>query len=220
MANNTCTGVIQVCAIRVAELDADGTPTGGASSGYISDATIEVGVNVVVTEGEVKELRNGCDAICQTLTNPDRLQRIDLSATFCQLDAELIALMTGSTVITSEGNTIGVELPGPTDTVGGNGVSFEVWAKEWDGDAQADDGAGNVKYVHFVFPRVLWVPGNFTLNADFLEFPVSGKAQVNANFFDGPWNDLPYSFSKLGGWFSDDSLPTAACGYQTLPAGS
>lgn len=221
MPDPQCYQVIQLCGLRAARLDPAGAPLVGADNMYVTDSTIELGIAPQVTEGDTQTQLNGCGAICATLSNPDRLSRVDLSLSLCQLDSELIELLTGGTlVVDGTGNTIGYELPGPSDDVGANGVSVEAWAKAWEEDSQAvnADIAAGPLYFHFVFPRVRWVLNGFTVGAGFATIPLGGKAGTNPQFGNGPANDLPHAFTKLGGWFFDDELPVASCGYVAVPA--
>lgn len=221
MAN--CYGSIQACMLRWAVVNEAGQPQPGASNGYQSDALIQVGVGVELEAGADVSQKNGCGALCQAFRQPDLIKRVTLEIPLCQLDAELIQLAVGGTVITSGGLAIGYELPTLSDTPNPGGV-LEVWTYAWDGESQAAL-AGAARYFHFVFPHARFSPGNFTLEApNFLQFPLVGYSDANPNVtINGPYNDWPAAVVAIGGitasagWFLDTTIPTAACGYQTVP---
>lgn len=227
MANLTCVGSIQTCLLRWANVTAAGAPQPGADDGYRTDALIQVGVAVVKEEGTESIRKNGCGAICQSFKAPDKIKRVTLSTSLCELDSELIQLMVGGEIFVEAGNTIGYQLP-TVDDAAPNGGVFEVWTKAWDGDSQAVLNVADAAYWHFVFPKAQFSPGDFTTAEDgFLEFPLEGfgdpNPQVTAN---GPYNDWPTGVANAGGvtssggWFLDDTLPASNCGYVTVPSGS
>lgn len=222
-----CFASLQVCGIRVARLNAAGAPVAGSSSGYVSDAMISVDVGLEVTTGDDLEVKNGCGSLCAAFKDCDRLKRVTLGMTLCQLDTELIELLTGATTFTSGGSAIGLQLPS-TGADCPVGASFEVWTKAWDGGEQGVAASvGGATYFHFVFPRTKWRIGNFTLENKFLEAKLEGFGEENSQITaNGPFNDWPAAVAgaggvtRIGGWFYDDAPPTAQCGYIPVAAGS
>jgi hypothetical protein len=222
MAN--CYGSLQVCAIRVARLETSGAPDNGAGNGYVSDALISLQVGVELTTGDDLEQKNGCGAICQSFKDCDRIKRLTFTMNLCQLDAELIELLTGATLLQDlpgTGEAIGWMFPA-VDAACPDGVSLEVWTKAWDGSEQAtptylSNAAG---YWHWVFPRTKWVMGQVTMENGIMVVPVTGFGEENSSITaDGPFNDWPVEvanqggITRVGGVFLDDELPTASCGY-------
>ncbi len=225
MSTPHCFGSIQACATRWADVDAAGTPQAGADTGYVTDALIQLGVGVELEPGADITQKNGCGAVCQAFKEPDRIKRVTLSATFCELDSELVQLLVGGSVLVNgSSEAIGYELPTVDDTPKAGGV-LEVWSKAWDGDSQAVLSA-NAQYFHFVFSHAKFSPGDFTIEEEnFVTFPVNGFSTPNTSLAtDGPFNDWPADvitaggISSSGGWFFDDTIPTAQCGYTTVPA--
>jgi hypothetical protein len=222
-----CFASLQVCGIRVARLDAAGVGIPGAASGYISDAMISVDVGLEVTTGDDLEVKNGCGSLCAAFKDCDRLKRVTLGMSLCQLDTELIEILTGASTFTDSGEVIGLQLPSTTADCP-VGASFEVWTKAWDGGEQGvATSVGGATYFHFVFPRTKWRVGNFTLENKFLEVKLEGFGEENSQITsNGPYNDWPTGVvngggvTHIGGWFYDDAPPTASCGYVTVPSGS
>lgn len=226
-----CFGSLQVCATRVAALDAAGTPLAGTDNGYVTDALIDLNTTVDLSEADEFELKNGCGAVCQTFRDCDRIKRFDLAAEFCELDSELISLLiqTGELFTdTGTGDAIGFEFPN-VDVACPNGVSYEIWTLAWDRTAQAIPPflAPSIAYWHWVFPKVRWQIGDLTFENEIQRVPLNGVAEVNPGMdADGPFNDwnadvvLAGGITNAAGFFLDDTIPTANCGFIPVPAQS
>lgn len=226
-----CVGSLQVCRIRVAQLTSGGLPDAGLDTGYISDAIVQANLTVELEAGDDFVLKNGCGALCQTFKDADRLKRINIDMEFCQLDSELVGLLVGADTFYDnvEEVTIGAALPSSTDTPP-NGVAMELWTKAWDSNQQANasligGSSTDVLYFRWFFPSVRFQMGALTLQNDILRIPVTGYAQENSEMpADGPYQDFPTpvvsagGITTAGGWFLDDTLPAAQCGYIEVPA--
>lgn len=225
-----CFGSLQTVAVRVAALDANGSPSPGASKGYVTDAVIEATVGVEVEEGDEFTLKNGWGGICATYKDCDRVKRVTVEMTLCQLDGELLSLLVGGSNIADlggagVGNSIGYEL-GDIDDACANGVCLEIWTKAWDGTSQATPafaGGNTVVYHHFVMPKVKFQLGDLKFENDFMQVPVKGFGDSNPRITaNGPYDDWSADIVARGGitnslgWFMDATLPVAACGFKTV----
>jgi hypothetical protein len=212
----------------VAQLNPDGSPDAGAANGYSTDSLIDAAIALEFSEGDSFEVKNGCGGVCATFEDCDRLKRAELTLQLCTLDAELLSLLVaGSTLFSQLGDSIGWEAP-PLSTPCSDGVSVELWAKAWNVDSQALPpylGGTTPGYYRFFFPRVVFRPGDVTLENEFARTPVIGKASTNPGMRDdGPYQDFPTGVSGAGGitnlygWFIDDAPPPAVCGFIAVPA--
>lgn len=230
MAEPACFGSLQTVAVRVATLTVAGGPNTGALHGYVTDAVIDTKIDVEIEEGDEFVLKNAQGAICQTYKDCDRFKRVTIEMNLCQLDAELIQLLCGGSVMrdlagTGLGNAIGYEVPHVTDACQ-NGVCLELWTKAWDTSVQATPpyAGGNVAaYFHFVFPRAKFSLGSLNLENDFMTIPVKGFGDENPQITsNGPFDDWPADVSARGGvtgamgFFLDTTKPTPACGAITV----
>jgi hypothetical protein len=225
-----CVGSLQVCRIRVAKLTPGGLPDAGSDTGYVSDAIIQAGISVELETGDDFVLKNGCGNLCQTFKDADRVKRVNVDMEFCQLDSELVGLLVGADTFydSMENVTIGASLPSST-AVAPDGVALELWTKAWDSNQQANAAliggdSNDVLYFRWFFPYVRFQLGSMTLQNDILRIPVSGYGQENSDMpVDGPFEDFPAAvvaaggITTAGGWFLDDTLPEAQCGYITVP---
>lgn len=221
MSAPTCYSSIQLCAIRVAELNSAGSPISGANRGYVSDAPIKLDIGVELEEGDEFIQKNGCGAICVNYKDQDKIKNVTLGLELCSLDSQLISLLVGGDTFSSGGNVIGMQLPAVSGS-NDNGVCLEAWSKAWDGTAQAVPSftSPNAAYYHWVFPKVKWSLGNITLENGVAVVPVNGVGSENSRVTtNGPFDDWPSPIANAGGitrvagWWLDDDLPTASCGF-------
>jgi hypothetical protein len=218
-----CLSSIRAERLRVAKLEAGGAPAPGPENGYISDAQVSVDVGLEIEEGDEIIQKNGGGRLCAAFKDVDRIKSATLDIDLCQLDAELLALTTGGTVIGDP--PIGFMPPSGTASLE-NPVCAEVWTRAWDGGSQASlPGSTDAAYWHFVFPNVKFTPGEFTLDDQTHVFPISGSSQENHNITpDGPFNDWPQPVQDVGGItrvygvFLDGVPPDENCGAVEVPA--
>lgn len=210
---NPCYGGVQACRLRVARLDAGGVPDTGADNLYVTDSLIQIQSTPEIEAGDEFTQKNGCGDICASFKGVDHIKRVTLALTLCQLDAELLEMLTGGSVLTSGGDTVGYAMPSSTDSPAP--VSVEAWSKAWDGSQQAVDGS-DALYWRFVFPSTTWVLGQHTLANGIMTIPLTGTGTENSGFGTGPGGDLPASIPGPEAYLLDTDLPDAECGYQTL----
>lgn len=219
---------LQCVRLRVAKLTSSGAPSVGASNGYVSDGIIDLTVGVELTTGDDFEKKKGDGTLCGVFKDVDRIKRLNLSATFCELDAALLEFLTGADPFVSGGNAVGWQYPS-ISAAAPNGVSLEVWTKAWAGSQQAVDAFSgvNAAYHHWVFPRVKMVLGDLKFANEFADIPMTGTSEENAFITaNGPFNDWPAAIAasggvtRVGGEFLDSTLPAASSSKIAVPSGS
>lgn len=211
---NDCRAQIQACAIRVARLEPNGVPSPGASNLYVSDGLVSLGLTSETTDGTEIEVLNACGSPCVSFKDDDRLKRLGVSITLCTPDPELTELLIGGAVLT-DADAVGYAYPRLNQAANPDGVSIEVWAKRI-------TSAGVLDPVHpyawWVFPLVKLRPDSVTFENGPFQPTITGFALENENWFDGPLNDWPVDSDRVAQFIPTDTLPTTACGYQTLVA--
>lgn len=227
MTSPDCTAVVDCCALRVSQLTEAGIPRAGAH-GYYSDSAIQAKIGT--TNDTVNEIlrRNGCGTIITRVPPLVSVKGSTFSVDLSRWDRDLIALLAGGTVFANSGARAGYMAPKLAD---GPPLPccIEVWARAWDGTQQAVTATStpNVSYHHYVLPYVRCSVSEFTLASGDAVFTIAGEGSENANITaDGPWNDWPAWIAGHGGFtaafgeYDSGSIPTAACGLQTVPATS
>lgn len=219
---------LQCVRLRVAKLTAAGAPNVGASNGYVSDSIVDLTVGVELTTGDDFEKKKGDGTLCGAFKDCDRIKRLNLSATFCELDAALLEFLTGADPFTSGGQTVGFQYPSISAACP-NGVCLEVWTKAWDGSQQAVPSITSplAAYHHWVFPRVKMVLGDIKFENAFADIPMTGTSEENSQITaNGPFNDWPGfvgaagGVTRVGGSFYDSNIPAASSAKIAVPSGS
>lgn len=215
MAQIDCSGSLQLCRLRIANLEPNGVPDPGAGNVYVTDAMVELGFELELSTGDDLEQKNGCGDICLAFRDCDRLKRLNMTMQICRPDPEIFAMTTGGETQV-DGETVKGFAPAAVGAVCPNGVMIEAWTKAWDTSAQAVDHP----YWRWVFGKTTWQPGPTTLNNGLLVPTLTGFGYENPNAHDGPANDIPsyVDTDRLYVVFRDTSMPEATCGASELVA--
>jgi len=217
-----CLSSIRAERLRVSKLTSGGAPLAGPDSGYVSDAQVSVDVSLEIEEGDEIIQKNGAGRLCATFKDVDRIKSATVDIDLCQLDAELLAMLTGGVVIGTP--PTGFMPPSGTEDLDIR-VCVEVWTRAWEGGRQAvmPDGT-TAAFWHYVFPSVKFTTGDFTLDENTHIMPVSGTSSENPQITpDGPFNDWPMDVQDVGGItrvygaFLDGPPPDANCGAIPVP---
>lgn len=226
--SQACFTSVDACAIRVAKLATSGHALAGASNGYVSDAQIKIDIGLEIDTGAEFIQKNGCGQIVTSVKEPDKIKRATLKLDLAQLDFELMYLMCGGNLKTKTGHGIGYEPPA-IDGGAPAPICFEVWSKAFDAAQQSVPAftSPNAAYLHFVLPMVACTQQPFTLANGITVFSVNGNGSENAQISaDGPFNDWPTDIAQQSGItrtygvFLDPTIPTAACGFISVPTAS
>lgn len=210
----------QACAIRVTRVSATGTPLSGATDGYLGKAPIQVKLSPDNRAGVELMAENGCGTLCGYYKQPDQLKKYDIEFELCDLDHELIEILTDEPVVTVSGQTVGhvAKRTGACDPLSRNGVVLEFWTKKWN----ACSPPSGDQYWHFTAARAFLQTGELTMDNDFMKVPINGFLQENASFITGSWSagsggkSWPTGggvLSAAWGVFSSATIPTAVSGY-------
>lgn len=226
MANATCVASIQILAMRLAKLDANGQALAGASNGYVYGGLISGQIGVDVENGVEILKKAGDDSVCVNFRGNDYIKRAALTLAMCTLDSEVLQLLIGSNRIINGSTTIGGRVLGIAEPAP-NGVCVEIWTRAWNGSAAAQPsvlGTQNA-YWHWVFPKAKFQLDPTDLKDDAADIGVKGYGYENPRMnIDGPFNDWPTTVGTSGGiqtsmgWFLDTALPATGCGFTTVPA--
>jgi hypothetical protein len=217
MSAAICPAVIRLCAIRLTALDAVGNPVAGPNNVYVSSNSIMLSVKPTIEAGEDKTLVGGCDCIIATYRGKDKLKWFEFELDQGVLEPGLQELMLGSAVILDgSGNPIGNWWPSQLgcDVPGQPNVCLEAWQDLWEDDHQF---ATPYQFLHYIWPSTSWEIGDFDLQNDFMQPKLTGYSRANPQWGEGPFHDTPEFVQPIGGYWFDNEIPTAACGWQTQP---
>lgn len=212
-----CLSSVNACRLRVARLNDALFLDEGAENLYVTDSLISIGSTPDVEAGTVLTQKNGCGDICIRVKGNDTVPSYSLTMSLCHLDAELIEMLTGATVMQVGGVTIGLQMP----KVGSSkpSVSVEAWSEARTSTQQATDGV-NALWFRWVWPNVTWTIAAHTIEEGILVVQLTGTAEENDQMGTGPAEDFPEAITAAEAWFLDDDIPDAACGYQAMTLAS
>lgn len=197
MARNTkCLPLVKGRRIRVTRLDGCGRPIYGDDSQVVSRGFISVGVTANTTETEEISQPNAAGETCIYEPAETSLVGYGVELSFCKVDPDLLALVTGQEVVLAEdGETvIGFDVDTKVDLANSN-FALELWTGSPTGDACATEGSeGSFGYILFAYLRG-GILGDFTVENAAVTFTVTG-----ANTRDGnAWGLGPYNVRTVNG---------------------
>lgn len=151
---------------------------------------------------------------------------MNLTLDLCTRDMELIELLTGAGLYTDGSDIVGVHRRG----IGASDpdpVSLELWTKaipSGQSGACPQPGAG-AAWWRWVYPRATFTLGDVTHENGIGLVTLSGFADPNPYWTNGPFNDWPADElldPESPEHFILDSVgpPATQCGYITVPSGS
>jgi hypothetical protein len=199
--------------IRVTRLNADGTPSIGASASYVTKAFISVKITPQMEAGIdiTQKAANGSIGISYKV--PDTLKRVNVDIAVYNPDPELTEMLQGGTIL---GASKGYAAPKFGEVSNPNGVAIEVWAKAVLNGRQA----GVDPYWRWLVPFViLRNTGDRVIQEGVLGTSFTGWGQGNASFGTGPTSATP-----IWPWVTDrayqyarettlPTIPTSGSGY-------
>lgn len=216
-----CPGIIEICALRVTQLDDDGSPAAGADNFYVSNKTVTLAVNSDVEQGQRRTVRSGCGCIVATKRSRDILQGYTFEFTGGVWEPALEAMLLGGDPLLSTDGTATIGLNVSGDQIGCDfvprKVALEAWANAW--DVNGPD--GDLAYIHYIWPSTQWQKGSETLSEDFAQQALTGFSERNLNWGTGPHADGPTDGTSHASvdWFAKfmtGTIPEASCDYQTV----
>lgn len=183
-----CARLVRGRRIRVTRLDGCGRPIYGPDSVVVSSGVTSVAYTANLDEGEEINETNFAGERCVYEAAVPQLNGYTVELTFCEVDPDLYAMMSGQQVLT---NAFGDVIGFCVDTsVSANDTAFalEVWAGAPSGGGCEEEGAqGTFGYILLPFVRG-GVLGDFTIENGAVTFTISNAATVEGNH----WGVGPY----------------------------
>lgn len=216
----TCFGVVRGKTVRVTELDVCGIPVTGASF-VVSDGFVQVAITSELEDGDEYVQKNANGALCVNLRSPDSLKRLSVTIDWCNVDPDIIHIITGNPVEVSGTDTVGFRIQeGPADA---------RWALElWTGlDSDEQCVTGVPEYGYFLLPRLTGSTiGDITVENGVSTFQTNGYTESNPGWGVGPYDVIGSPAGPLDVAMAsiDHALirttvvapPIAVCGVQSL----
>jgi hypothetical protein len=200
----SCLKSLNVCAVRASILDADGSPDFSLANGSAYDLSpITLGRTAISTTTTGITQEDGCGRICLSIPDTTTTTGETLSLVLCQLNLELISLLTGAEVIL-DGSLDVIGFIAPDPSAAKPVIEFNGWSNAYSGNAPS---AAPYTNYHWVWPYTQWTIADWTLQRGILQVSVTGTATANANIGTGTFADFPVAIDQFFGVFLADDLP-------------
>jgi hypothetical protein len=212
--------------MRVTKLNACGGYTAGASSVVVSSGFVSVAQTANYRDPDEYEVVNANGDLCVNERSDSQLKWLDLVITLCEVDVEMVNLMTGSPLVLDDAvspNNVGFRTR--------EGVTAHFALEIWTDLAGAACVGSTQKYGYVLLP---WVRsgtvGDVTVENAAASFTVNARTSAGSQWGQGPYNVrntavTPTPAKLLTAIASNDhrhievvtlAPPAAACGATTL----
>lgn len=214
-----CFNVVRGRRVRITQLDTCGIPvSGGAGAFVVSSGFIQVTLAPDTEKGDEYVQKNANGDLCVNERAQDMLKRLAVTIDWCQVDPDIINLITGFPLETSGLNTVGFRIQ--------EGRFNTRWALElWVGLGDEDCSTSGYGYV--LVPRITGATlGDVKVENSVVSFQTAGYTEKNPGWGVGPFNVIgsPATPLTVPMGATQHALirtttvapPAAACGRQVL----
>lgn len=219
--------------VRATQLSSCGVPVTGCST-VVSDGIISIAMTKEYEARQEFFVKNGDGNFCVRETNPPILKWVNLVITFCNVDPELVNIMSAEPLVLND-----AESPVATgySTQEGSAANANFALEAWTRLSGATSGAactGGVEYGYTVFPWIVeGTIGDMTYQNDTVSFILNGRTKSGGGWGQGPYfvdySDNPAgsttpvrlltpigSTQHMRNFLTRLAPPTASCGCSTL----
>jgi len=218
--------------VRVTQLNSCGLPVTGCST-VVSDGIISVAMTKEYEDREEFFVKNGDGQFCVKETNPPILKWINLVLTFCNVDPELVNIVSGNPMVSDD-----AAVPNHTGyseeegAVANVNFAFEGWVRLAGNAGVAC--SGGVEYGYTIWPWVIeGTIGDVTYENGAANFTLNARTRSNSPWGTGPYfvdysdnpagstTNIPLltpigSLQHMRQFITRKPPPTASCGCTTL----
>lgn len=170
--------------VRVTEVDECGAPVVGGLY-VVSSGFVQVSLSAEVETGTEYLQKNANGDLCVNERAPDSLKRLNTTVDWCQIDPDIISLITGwPTLEDAEGNVLGFDI-----VEGANDKTFavELWSRV-SGNKCSEDGFPAYHYTLLPFVTGASLGGDLTFADATTTLQTTGYTQAGSQWGVGPWD--------------------------------
>jgi hypothetical protein len=184
---STCFTPLKIPRVRVTRLSNCGVVVTGDCSQVVTDGIISVEMTKNYEDREEFFVKNGDGQFCVRETTPPILKWIDLVMTFCNVDPDIVNIMAGEPLVTSD-DLAETKIGWSTEEGSVNNVNFgfEGWTRL---SSLGVPCTGGVEFGYVLFPWVIeGTIGDMTLENGVANFVVNARTRANSLWGVGPYN--------------------------------
>ena len=214
---------VQACAMRICQLNPDGSPQTGPNLCWCNSAFATFGVKATIEGGDSASLHADSGEIQLLSRSMDSIRLYEIGLVVLYPDPELDNLALGTPLLVDGLMTTGEQATSLGDPNFPAPVSVELWTKAVVG-AMPFPGA---PWLRWLFPQVYLRPADREFANAPQVFAAEGFAVENPSYGTGPFNDwrvgetgsgAPYDSSRAWQYLFSDKLPSNLFpGFQPIP---
>lgn len=220
--------------VRVTRLNSCGQASTGTCSTVVSNGIISVAMTKEYEDRQEFFVKNGDGTFCVRETNPPILKWINLVITFCNVDPELVNIMSGNPMVADDADTPrNTGFSEEENVVTNANFALEGWTRV-SGTNVPCTGTNATEYGYVLWPRVVeGTIGDMTFQNDTVSFVLNARTAANSFWGVGPYfvdlsdntgtlNTPIKLLTPIGSlqhmrmFLTRQAPPTASCGCQTL----
>lgn len=225
---STCFTPFRLPRVRVTKLSSCGAVVTGSCSQVVSDGIISIQMTKNYEARQEFFVKNGDGLFCVRETIPPILKWIDLVITFCNVDPDIVNLIAGEPLYTSnDASSTKIGWSTAEDSVNNVNFALEGWTRLASAGVQC---TGGTEFGYVLYPWIVeGTIGDMTLEAGTANFVVNARTRSLSLWGVGPYNvDLSDAAGTLGNpipmltpiasnqhhrmFLTRLSPPTASCG--------
>jgi hypothetical protein len=195
---STCFTPFKIPTVRATLLTACGVPATGSCSTVVTDGIISVEMTKEYEDREEFFVKNGDGEFCVRETNAPVLKWINLVLTFCNVDPELLNIMSAEPLV-YDNSTTPVATGWSTQEGSAANVNFalEGWTRL---TSLSTPCTGGVEYGYVLFPWIVeGTIGDMTFENGAANFVLNARTRSNSAWGTGPYmvdlSDLPATYN-------------------------
>lgn len=185
-----CFAPFKLPRVRVTRLDACSRVVTGSCSQVVTDGIISVEMTKNYEDREEFFIKNGDGQFCVRETNPPILKWIDLVLTFCNVDPDIVNIISGEPLVYSD-DADATKIGWSTEEGSVSNVNFalEGWTRISSSNSNPCSGSAGVPYGYVLFPWVVeGTIGDMTLENGVANFVVNARTRSQSLWDLGPYN--------------------------------
>lgn len=184
-----CFTPLKVPRVRITKLNACGAVVTGSCSQVVTDGIISIEMKKEYEARQEFFVKNADGQFCVRETTAPILKWINLTYTFCNVDPDIVSLISGEPLYESDDSAatkIGWSTEeGSVDTVN---FGFEAWTR-LSTTTNPCSGSGSIEYGYVLIPwNIEGVIGDMTLENGVANFVVTARTKAGSLWGTGPYN--------------------------------
>lgn len=186
---SVCYTPFKVTTVRVTKLNACGQAVTGSCSTAVSNGIVSIGMTKEYEDRQEFFVKNGDGTFCVKATNPPVLKWINLELHFCQVEPELVYLVSAEPLVADDSDT-----PRYTgySTQEGSAANVNFALEGWTritGSTAPCTGTNALEYGYVLFPWVIeGTIGDITHENNVVDFNMTARTTSSSLWGTGPYS--------------------------------